>query len=646
MATNKVTTEQVREAIEQLAAMVAAASISPQTVANILEMLRKLTDQEREKVIAIAEAKIKEIQDIGIIEDQNGNTCFCDSQGHIIFRLSPDGAEAKQFRILNGSGTLMGSINEEFFSSVLKLTDVIDNLTSTATNKPLSAKQGKILKELIETAINNLPVLDDASGDTDFVDGNNNIIAKVNADGVSSIAFIVKNSQGQTIGTINQAFFSQIAGLMSLSSNLVYDNGTFFFKDANSNVIFSVSPTETKLSSLVLTDDDKFAVIDNIGRIAFMVDANGIDAKAIGENLTRAVKEAAGTITKTPKMIVLGSSTVYGAGSNNLRNLSYSINFLDDKGFDTSRFDSSVSGNMPFWKILNYLIGENNINIKGLGVGGENIMTISARYGNHPALIQSSVILPASKDGKVLLASQEDDTFLISSFDKTSHCFPLRQGGSDEINPCVVEGIECLLTRTQTSISSSDVKYYLQRVENGDRAITLPAYTPIIPNNAKTNRFADYAIICNWYNGGAADLDTLVKLINSTISNCGCKDFIILDKYANTEDEAHIREPRLLSEYGDRYFSSRMYLSSNALYDIGLTPTTDADFTTEQLEHGVKSDETCMSIGLVPSSFWQNVYGIDGATSNGYAHMNRCGYAILAYKLYERMLALGMISNS
>lgn len=66
MATNTVTTEQVREAIEQLAAMVAAASISPQTVADILEMMRNLNDQERLKVIAVAEAYIAQIENTGI----------------------------------------------------------------------------------------------------------------------------------------------------------------------------------------------------------------------------------------------------------------------------------------------------------------------------------------------------------------------------------------------------------------------------------------------------------------------------------------------------------------------------------------------------------------------------------------------------
>ena len=66
MATNTVTTEQVREAIEQLAAMVAAGSISPQTVADILEMMRNLNDQERLKVIDTGEAYIQEILNTGI----------------------------------------------------------------------------------------------------------------------------------------------------------------------------------------------------------------------------------------------------------------------------------------------------------------------------------------------------------------------------------------------------------------------------------------------------------------------------------------------------------------------------------------------------------------------------------------------------
>lgn len=66
MSQNTVTTEQVHELIEQLAAMTAAASITPEIVANIFEKMRNLNDQERLKVIEIAEAYIYEIQNTGI----------------------------------------------------------------------------------------------------------------------------------------------------------------------------------------------------------------------------------------------------------------------------------------------------------------------------------------------------------------------------------------------------------------------------------------------------------------------------------------------------------------------------------------------------------------------------------------------------
>ena len=56
-----VTTEQVHELIQQLAAQTVAASITPEMVANILENMRQLNDQERLKVIAVAEEYIAEI---------------------------------------------------------------------------------------------------------------------------------------------------------------------------------------------------------------------------------------------------------------------------------------------------------------------------------------------------------------------------------------------------------------------------------------------------------------------------------------------------------------------------------------------------------------------------------------------------------
>lgn len=89
-----ITTEQVREAIEQFAAMVAAASVSPQTVAAILEMLRNLNDQEKVKLVAFSEAFIAEL-DERYSDIKRENTA----------------SEDKEIRIETDNGVLIGKVD-------------------------------------------------------------------------------------------------------------------------------------------------------------------------------------------------------------------------------------------------------------------------------------------------------------------------------------------------------------------------------------------------------------------------------------------------------------------------------------------------------------------------------------------------------
>lgn len=48
--------------------------------------------------------------------------------------------------IVDAEGTKTATIND----GEISISDIIDNLTSTATNKPLSANQGKVLKDLVD----------------------------------------------------------------------------------------------------------------------------------------------------------------------------------------------------------------------------------------------------------------------------------------------------------------------------------------------------------------------------------------------------------------------------------------------------------------------------------------------------------------
>lgn len=143
MATNTVTTEQVREAIEQFAAMVVAASVSPQTVANILEMLRNLNDQEKIKVSEIAEAYIQRILNTGLeaekvsygesnveealnirptkqttpelINDSHADISFSDDNGNIVFEVSNGHLRSKKFSSENIKKPSITTIDNENF---------------------------------------------------------------------------------------------------------------------------------------------------------------------------------------------------------------------------------------------------------------------------------------------------------------------------------------------------------------------------------------------------------------------------------------------------------------------------------------------------------------------------------------------------
>ena len=80
-----VTTEQVHELIQQLAAQASESSITPELVANIFEKLRQLNDQERAKVIAAGEAYIAEIRNTGISAEkvEYGNKSVAEEIGDL-----------------------------------------------------------------------------------------------------------------------------------------------------------------------------------------------------------------------------------------------------------------------------------------------------------------------------------------------------------------------------------------------------------------------------------------------------------------------------------------------------------------------------------------------------------------------------------
>ncbi len=52
--------------------------------------------------------------------------------------------------------TICAEIKEALDSAYLKRSDVVDNLTTNDSSKPLSAKQGMVLKEYADSLIGNI----------------------------------------------------------------------------------------------------------------------------------------------------------------------------------------------------------------------------------------------------------------------------------------------------------------------------------------------------------------------------------------------------------------------------------------------------------------------------------------------------------
>ena len=192
MAQSNITTEQVREAIEQFAAMVAAASVSPQTVANILEMLRNLSDQEKDQLIEFSTSFMAELErkfgDISAerTEDTTDDIRFTTNGGTLVGKIDGNGAD---FVGLKKNGQNVATTSD--IPSVPTLdTTIGDNPSNSHTPST------KAVKDYIDAhGAGNLPIDKEStqSEDEEFSfanDAETQTYAKVGPYGVKSKAYL------------------------------------------------------------------------------------------------------------------------------------------------------------------------------------------------------------------------------------------------------------------------------------------------------------------------------------------------------------------------------------------------------------------------------------------------------------------------
>lgn len=268
---------------------------------------------------------------------------------------------------------------------------------------------------------------------------------------------------------------------------------------------------------------------------------------------------------------------------------------------------------------LQMLLGS-DFRVVNRGVGGEPIATIAARTGAFAMLLSNPLVLPVDttkvKIGSYSYSSTEalltTDSGLISSYDSQDFIRLLIQGGGSDINPISINGIECTLSHVVTDVGgvmSGD--YYISRNTAGAE-ITIPTLTPVYP--ISLSHKARYRIIFAGTNGrftDALDYVNQMKVIERSNPNQVFL-FIGMHKYTSLSLLQEI-EGLMTKEFGNRFVNNRLYLSTNAMADLGLTPTAQ--------------DITDMANGEAPLSLLRS--------SGDRIHFNANGYRAVALNVYN-----------
>lgn len=231
-----------------------------------------------------------------------------------------------------------------------------------------------------------------------------------------------------------------------------------------------------------------------------------------------------------------------------------------------------------------------------LAVGGENTTTILGRVSAMPYQLAESIILPANTD-KV-------EAHLISSWNG-SNVTPLIQGDVG-IQFIIINGIKCKL-------SLDNKKYYINRIDNGSTPITLPQGEVITTQAFYQSRYPYANIIWIGTNGGWKDADDLVEQINTVVNTYRSKEYCVLGiHFTAYKDKWSSLESSMRRKFGSHFCNSRLYLSTNAMYDLGLTPRS--------------ADLSAMNNGECPPSLMS-----DGV------HLNDNGYKAIATLIYRNI---------
>ena len=171
------------------------------------------------------------------------------------------------------------------------------------------------------------------------------------------------------------------------------------------------------------------------------------------------------------------------------------------------------------------------------------------------------------------------------------------------------------------------------RTDAGEGPVTVPAGTRFFPDNAITYRDA-IKVICAGTNDGVARRETYVSQIEDGVTNTPSSRYVVLSPYQSeflageSQDQATPTETERLfaARFGEHCVNTRLALKERGLgiaVRLGLMTQAEADVAIW--------NDTKTGKGLMP---------VGDAT-----HLNSTGYAVLAYLVKEKLLALGYVNE-
>ncbi|AGC76580.1 GDSL-like Lipase/Acylhydrolase [Nonlabens dokdonensis] len=275
-------------------------------------------------------------------------------------------------------------------------------------------------------------------------------------------------------------------------------------------------------------------------------------------------------------LVDIGDSLTAGAGG---------------KGTSMSSVTSKLLGSE--WTVIN------------MGVGGENTLTIGARYGAIPMYIKESIIIP--KDGSKV----KIPTGLYSSYND-SNVLPLKQGNAG-INPCYIDSIACELSLEKGT-------YFINRIEKASKDyVTIPKSKII---TSLSNKAHGIATIFIGQNGSYESPEDLLNQIDLFVEHKGDNNVIIITSHGNGV-EKNVRPIR--EKYGSRLIDLKKYMSTQAIYDA-----IAFDLLPKDVAHPTEQDLEMMKKERTPPSLL-----IDGI------HFNSIGYELLGRLRFKKGKELG-----